>query len=152
MNIVHYPNPVLTQVAEEIREYGYALAKPLLKEMKEYVQDPKNHALGLAMPQIGISKRAFVAFFKGEVRICINPRIWDAKGTIKGTEGCLSLPGESGIVARHKKITALYTDENGNRKSMELKDLDAAVFQHELDHLNGILISSKFIKDDKKAI
>jgi peptide deformylase len=150
MNIIHYPHPILTEIAEDI--FNIDAHMDTLNKMKQYVENPENKALGLAMPQIGISKRGFVAWIKGEARIIINPRILSPKGTVRGTEACLSLPNQKGAVARYKRLKAVFTDETGKRRALDLKGLDAVVFQHELDHLDGILISSKFVEENKKVI
>lgn len=152
MKIVQHPAPILEKVAnpiEDINEY-----EADLNEMKAYVEEPKNNAAGLAMPQIGISKRAFVAFIEGKVEIFINPRILKkSKGMISLTngEGCLSIPDVKGVVPRHKKIDVVYTDINGERVSKTLVDVDAIVFQHEFDHLDGILFLSKMKSEAQTA-
>lgn len=153
MNIVQHPNPILETVSEPIENINEF--KATLLNMKSYVDNTDNNAAGLAMPQVGISKRAFVAYIDGEVEIFINPRILKAsKGLISLTsgEGCLSIPDVKGIVPRHKKIEVVYTNIEGERvPARTLTDIDAIVFQHEYDHLNGVLFTSK-MKSEAQAV
>lgn len=148
MKIVMYPDPILEQKAtpiENIADY-----RDILLEMKAFVENPENKALGIALPQVGISKRAFVANIDDKVEVIINPQIVkSSKAGIcltKG-EGCLSIPDASGIVYRSKKIKVEYTTLEGEIKKSTLQDLDAIVFGHEEDHLNGILFTSKVQKE-----
>ena len=62
-------------------------------------------------------------------------------------EGCLSLPGEFGNVSRAKRVVVKYQDENGKQEERELSDLDARVVQHEIDHLNGILLPIELLRE-----
>lgn len=148
MKIVMYPDPILEQVAtpiENIEDY-----RDILLEMKAFVENPENKASGIALPQVGISKRAFVAYIDGKVEVFINPRIVkESKKRIglEGGEGCLSIPDASGIVYRPKKIEVVYTTLEGERKTSTLQKLDAIVFGHEEDHLNGVLFTTKVQKE-----
>ncbi|MCK2000730.1 peptide deformylase [[Brevibacterium] frigoritolerans] len=148
MKIVMYPDPILEQVAtpiENIADY-----RDILLEMKAFVENPENKASGIALPQVGISKRAFVADIDGKVEVFINPRYVEKSKKhicLTNGEGCLSIPNASGKVYRPKKIEVAYTTLEGERKSSTLKELNAIVFGHEEDHLNGILFTTKVEKE-----
>lgn len=113
--------------------------KKLIKDMKETVK--KADGLGLAAPQVGISKRVFLAMFNGKMTAMINPEILTRSDeTSVMEEGCLSLPGIDVSVERPVEITVRYLDEKGATQERHLHDLDARVVQHEFDHLQGVLI------------
>jgi peptide deformylase len=127
---------------EEVNQY-----LDVFKEMKQLLK-PKNfgsdnhNGLGLALPQTGINKRGFV-FRKGDhYEIAINPKI--LKYSLKKKlydESCLSIPEEWYIVERSFELSVVYRDINFNIKPDRLLYRDAEVFQHEYDHLDGVLIS-----------
>ena len=105
-------------------------------------------AAGIALPQIGYPLRGFilskVLFALGGHRLCLNPSFQPAKGAVQAvdTEGCLSLPGKTYEVRRHTIIKATYTQLSGKTVTHTLAGFAARAFQHELDHLNGLLIST----------
>lgn len=122
--------------------------KKVFKEMKKLMQ--KKDGLGLAAPQIGIGERFFVIqlFRKNEegkyeflkFLEVINPKIIEkSKETEMDEEGCLSLPKVFDNVSRPKKIIASFFDLNNKDKTLKLEGMNARVFQHEYDHLEGIL-------------
>jgi len=154
MQIVTVPNPVLTKKAEKVTEFNDNL-KTLVENLKQALNTSKTPGAGLACPQIGISKRIFVAkkFFTDPAGndtfveiVFINPEILSqSKTTEISFEGCLSIPNTYGKVERAEKITVRYQDENGNLKKLKAEDYFARVIQHENDHLDGILFTSKAI-------
>jgi peptide deformylase len=82
----------------------------------------------------------------------INPTIIDkSKETILWEEACISLPGDTGIVKRHKHIKIEFTDVTGKRQKQKYKDFNAVIIQHEIDHLDGILFMDKVIPEKKKS-
>jgi peptide deformylase len=100
--------------------------------------------VGLAAPQIGILRRLVVIDVDdGNVYKMINPRITEYSGTQVDTEGCLSVPDVKGTVTRPQKVTVVYTDENGEEKTLSAEDLLARCICHETDHLDGILFIDK---------
>lgn len=102
----------------------------------------RKSALGVAAPQIGVSKRFFVMFLAKKFWVCINPKIISKYGgEFKLVEGCLSLPGYSKEMSRFDYIDVEFFDDSWKKITMSLCGLHARVFQHELDHLNGVLIS-----------
>lgn len=111
----------------------------LIKNMEETVK--KAEGLGLAAPQIGQSLRVCLVMLHGKMTPMINPDItWSSEETSVMTEGCLSLPKIEVNVERPVEVVVKYTDKKGQEQERRLHDLDAKVMQHELDHLNGVLI------------
>lgn len=104
--------------------------------------------VGIAAPQVGIRKRFFVMFpdyqTKSKIMYCFDPKILaHGRGISTMAESCLSVPGQSKSLDRWEIITVEYIDENGVKKMDTLKYWTARVFQHELDHLDGILCMFK---------
>ncbi|BBJ28484.1 peptide deformylase [Athalassotoga saccharophila] len=131
-----YGDPVLRKIAKEVLPGD--LTEELLKEMSEimYTQD----GVGLAAPQVGISKRFFMYDIGEKLNIVVNPQIIEKSREIEsGQEGCLSIPEIYEEVPRSVKIKVKYTDQNGNEYVRDLEGYEARVFQHEFDHLNGKL-------------
>ncbi|MBN2789964.1 MAG: peptide deformylase [Candidatus Delongbacteria bacterium] len=158
MEIKTYGAEVLNQIAEEVTEITEDL-RNTIEDM--IIECPKANGIGLAAPQIGISKRFFVVTMlsyeneQGEKvpsfkEAFINPVITDRKGSIKMEEGCLSVPGIYEIVERPEEISVKYTDLNGEEKIINAYGMLARVIQHEYDHLDGVLFISRIpqIKKD----
>ena len=93
----------------------------------------------MAAPQVGISKRVVVIDVGEGLIELINPKILETKGSQRGEEGCLSLKGKSGIVTRAQWVKVEAQDRDGEVFQMEGEDFLARAFQHEIDHLDGIL-------------
>lgn len=120
--------------------------KTLLDDMVDTMYDADG--VGLAAPQIGILKRLVVIDVGDDnVYKMINPKIIKTSGKQVDKEGCLSVPDIKGIVKRPKNVTVVYTDENGDEKTLEAEDLLARCVCHELDHLDGILFIDKMHKE-----
>ncbi|WII39431.1 peptide deformylase [Paenibacillus thiaminolyticus] len=138
--IVHEPDPVLHQVAKEVTKLTPNIHK-LLNDMADTMYHAEG--VGLAAPQIGILKRVIVVDVGDEHGLIemINPVILKAEGEQLGPEGCLSIPGLNGDVRRHQYITVQGLDRHGNTFTVEASDFLARAFQHEIDHLNGILFT-----------
>lgn len=103
-----------------------------------------NDGLGLAAPQIGISKRIIVVRLvpnNDDTLILINPEVVSSEGKIRGSESCLSLPGISVVLERAERIVVKALDIQGEESAKTFEGLMAVVLQHEIDHLNGILIT-----------
>ena len=139
---------VLKQKAKRILKKDIINKKELIKEMTDLMRESKG--LGIAAPQIGVSEKIVVIeieenpnypnLIKLPLTVMINPKVTPiGKEKIDGYEGCLSVPEIRGVVARYKKISVEYTDENGERYIKEFEDLQARVVQHEVDHLDGIV-------------
>lgn len=147
--IVQFPHEVLMQKASMITNQELkGELKSILNEVKQYVEEDKGVA-GLALPQIGISKKAFVAKIVlnnvEKTLIFINPQIrilpQDRAKKEKDFEGCLSISGEEFEVERFLKIQVFYRNENWKTMELKLSGRNARIVQHEFDHLNGVLIS-----------
>lgn len=116
--------------------------KTLLSDMLETMRAADG--VGLAAPQVGVLRRAVVIeVTEGEVLYLINPEIIETSGEQVGPEGCLSLPGEQGIVRRPNYVRIRATDLCGNEKTYEGMGLLARAMCHEIDHLDGILYPDK---------
>lgn len=105
----------------------------------------KNKGIGLAAPQIGLSKRLFVMDVNGTVRCCFNPEIVNSSNdTSDFEEGCLSFPGELCIIKRPSGVNVRYQNLQGTWIEETLTGLEARCFQHELDHLDGIVMHDRY--------
>ncbi|MFP4027914.1 MAG: peptide deformylase [Candidatus Brocadiia bacterium] len=133
-----YPDSVLTQVCDPVEKFDPGL-KNLLEKMHRLMKSEEG--IGLAAPQVGITKRFFVCRLpEGPISI-INPKIESSKGNHKMVEGCLSMPYTRVNVARNQTVRVSGYDADGNNIQAIGKDLWAHILQHEIDHLNGVLIS-----------
>lgn len=132
-----YPDPVLREPTEEVTSFDEEL-KSLADEMLEtmYASD----GIGLAGPQVGISKKIAVIEYKGEKYVLINPVIFEREGAIIVEEGCLSFPGIYEKVEAPELIKVEYQDVNGDHFEKDVEGFLACVFSHEIDHLNGKLL------------
>ena len=102
------------------------------------------NGIGLAAPQVGLSKRLFVMSVDGHDRTCFNPELVAAGSTfVQFQEGCLSFPGESCILNRPDEIQVRYQNHYGDWTEVTLTGLEARCFQHELDHLDGITMHDR---------
>lgn len=99
--------------------------------------------IGLAAPQVGINKRLFIMGNQDLLVACINPEIVETIGTVRDIEGCLSFPNLWLYVYRGETIKIRYTQVDNTVKESELSGLMARVYQHELDHLNGVCFDTK---------
>lgn len=140
LKIYTYPHPILNKVAGPVEDFGPA-QQQFFDDMVEtmYVED----GVGLAAPQVGVSKRILVAcptMRKGEEYVVVNPEIYYQEGRVIDIEGCLSVPGITGEVPRARIIKVRYQDREGKYHDRELRDFFARVLQHEIDHLDGKLL------------
>lgn len=103
-----------------------------------------NNGIGVAAPQLGISKRFFLYHYAGRSFIAVNPIIEHASEASESIlEGCLSIPGKQYQVSRSKLVTVKYVALDGELISETLDGLPARIIQHEIDHLDGICICDK---------
>lgn len=124
----------------------------LRRRMLATVQDPENTGVGIAAPQVGILRRmiAVQRFDKpGEpFEIYLNPKIVEYSAeTAPGHEGCLSIPDRSGEVKRTQRITLRYRDEQFAERLERISGFTAVIFQHEIDHLDGILYTDRMERE-----
>ena len=139
--IVKYPDPILSQPGEPVTEFNAELRK-LVADMFETTY--ANQGIGLAAPQVGVSKRVTVIDVSmGKVPkdklVLINPEIIFSEGKLYEEEGCLSFPDIREKVVRAAKVRIRAQDEKGKWFEMDGDDLLARAFQHEIDHLDGVL-------------
>ncbi|MCU0227752.1 MAG: peptide deformylase [Bryobacterales bacterium] len=140
--VVKYGDPVLETPAAPVENFGTEELRQLVEDMFETMY--ASRGIGLAAPQIGISKRlAVVDTSAGEDtemrRVLINPEITFREGKEVDEEGCLSIPGFRENVTRAKAIVVKGQDVFGNPVEIPAEDLMARAFQHEIDHLDGVL-------------
>jgi peptide deformylase len=137
--IRQWPDPVLKLQAQQVEEFGGDLRR-LVERMQSLMTDA--NGIGLAGNQAGVLRRVFVFRVEGEgPRAAVNPAIAERSEEVEtDDEGCLSLQGVLVPVERHVAITLEAQDEEGTPYRLELEGLDARVVQHELDHLDGVLI------------
>jgi len=141
---------VLRERAAEVKKITPNIEK-LLDNMLDTLYDA--NGVGLAAPQIGVSKRVIVVDVgEGPIEL-INPVILERKGEVVDIEGCLSIPGVSGEVRRAAYVRVKGLNRRGERVEVEGEGLLARALQHEIDHLDGILFIDKAEKTfrDKKA-
>ncbi|WP_018111957.1 peptide deformylase [Thermus igniterrae] len=158
-----YGDPVLRKKARPVQDFSGL--KKLAEDMLETMFEARG--VGLAAPQIGLSQRLFVAVEyadepEGEERplrdlvrrvyVVANPVLLHQEGQVEGTEGCLSLPGlYSEEVPRAERIRVAYQDEEGRERTLELEGYMARVFQHEMDHLDGVLFFERLPRAKREA-
>ena len=146
-----YPDPVLRMRANEVENFDDDLRR-LVRRMKDLMQDA--NGVGLAGTQVGTLQRVFVFQPEGEdeaPRALVNPVLTaTSEVTIGDTEGCLSMQGVTIPVERPVKVTIEGKDENGEDVRLELEERDARVVQHELDHLDGILILDRTTPEGRR--
>lgn len=144
LQIYEYPHPILREKATEVPAVDEEI-KQLLSDMLETMYDA--NGVGLAAPQVGISKRMVVIDVeqdeetgKGNPICMVNPKItWASEEINIHCEGCLSVPKQSAEVERPASVKVKYTDEKGEEHEVLAEGLFATAVQHELDHLDGVL-------------
>ena len=148
--IRQYPDPVLRLEASEVVEFDGDLEQ-LVERMIHLMQDARG--VGLAANQVGILRRVFViqADEDEEPRALVNPVIVERSDELdEDDEGCLSMQGVVVPVERPVRIRVEAKDEHGHEVTLELEGLPARVAQHELDHLDGVLILDRTSPDGKR--
>jgi peptide deformylase len=141
--IVELGDPVLRKKCRPVPVVNRSIQK-LLDDMAESMYAA--NGVGLAAPQVGISKRVVVVDVGDGLWELVNPEIVYSEGEEIGVEGCLSIPGVAGEVKRAYKVRVRGLDRKGNIKVISAEGLGARALQHELDHLDGILFIDKSIK------
>jgi peptide deformylase len=142
-----FGDPVLKQPARDVEELDgslVALAESMYDTMYEAI------GLGLAAPQIGVQRRFFTYDVGEGPRTIINPQIIDASGEWVYNEGCLSVPGIHFEIVRPKLVTLRGLGLDGSELEIEADEVLARVFQHEIDHLNGVLLLDRLEPDERK--
>lgn len=139
--ILHYPDPLLKQVATPVEQFDEAL-KVLAADMAETMYAAPG--VGLAAPQIGVSKRLVVIDCASRdegpgLITAVNPEIVMTEEDVFEEEGCLSVPGYFAKVPRKARARVRFQDLAGTSQELEVQGLWAIAFQHEIDHLDGVL-------------
>jgi peptide deformylase len=146
-NIRQYGDPVLKQVTTDVTNIDGTVASLIDKMIATMYAAPGS---GLAANQIGISKRLFVYDAGDGPKAIINPRIVESDGEWTYEEGCLSVPGLSWEITRPNAVHLVGLDLDGNEISIETDEFEGRVFQHEMDHLDGILLIERLDEDQRK--
>jgi len=153
--IIGTNNPVLRQPGKKIKKITPEIQK-LIDDMVETMRAAPG--VGLAAPQVAQSVRLFVAEIQddpdqpgsGKLYVVINPEYaYKSDEMITGVEGCLSVPGWAGEVERHEQIAVKGLDRHGRKIKLETSGWLARIFQHEIDHLDGVLFTDHIQDPDK---
>jgi peptide deformylase len=144
--IIIEPDPILHKVAKKVTnlELKLPLTQQLIDDM--FVTMHNAPGIGLAAPQVGIGKRIIVVQLGGEddpAYAVVNPVLSDFEGEEEGVEGCLSIPGKIGDVKRAAACTVTGLDREGKKFTLRAEGMLARCFQHEVDHIDGVLITDK---------
>lgn len=148
LQVIELGNPILRQQAQPILDVRCDRIQTLIDNLLVTVKQA--NGVGIAAPQVAQSERLFIVASRPNPRYptapemeptaMINPRLLaHSDETVKGWEGCLSVPGIRGLVPRHRAIEVEYIRRDGTLVKQELTDFVARVFQHELDHLDGVI-------------
>jgi peptide deformylase len=142
-----FGDPVLNQVTTEIENIDgriAALAQTMIETMNEAP------GVGLAANQVGVQKRLFV-YDKGEgPHVVVNPKILETDGEWTYEEGCLSVPGLSWEIVRANSVHLVGFDLDGNEIDIQTEEYEGRIFQHEMDHLDGILLIERLDADQRR--
>lgn len=141
--IVTSEDPILRKTSRRVEKFDEKLCT-LLDDMRDTLK--KAEGAGLAAVQVGILRRVVLVDVGDGLLELINPEIIETKGEIEDTEGCLSVPGEWGLVRRPEYVKIKAQDRRGVWRRYEGTDLKARCFCHEIDHLDGIIYTDKVIK------
>ncbi len=155
LKIITPENPTLRQKAAPVERVRDMALQQLIDQMIATMRSV--NGAGLAAPQVDQSLRMAVIETPAEVDeegeeipdsrklyTIINPEItWASRKMVKGIEGCLSIPGYVGEVSRHQAIHVSGLDRSGKKLNLKLKGWDARIFQHEIDHLDGVLYTDR---------
>jgi peptide deformylase len=162
--VLQFPDPRLKRVSEPVGEITDAI-RTLARDMIEVMYDEPG--IGLAAPQVGEAIRLVVMDTDWtdegqdrDPRVLVNPEILEREGKITWTEGCLSVPDYTADVERAARVVVRYTDLEGREVVEDVRDLRAVCFQHEIDHLDGVLFIDRisrlkrnlYVKRRKKAL
>lgn len=143
-------DPVLRREAKPVDDIDGRVVR-LVDDMVETLRETVG--IGLAAPQVGVRKRIFVWDMDdgAGMRTLINPEIVESDGEWAFDEGCLSIPGLSWELVRPKTVHIVGRDLDGNEVDYEADELEARLFQHEIDHLNGTLLIERLDADTRKT-
>jgi peptide deformylase len=147
LTIRQYGDPVLKERTRDVENIDGSIAN-LVESMIETMYAAPG--TGLAANQVGVQRRLFVYDIGDGPVTVINPQIVESDGEWVYDEGCLSVPGLSWDIVRPNAVHLVGLDLDGNEVSIEATELEGRVFQHELDHLDGILLVERLDEDQRK--
>ncbi len=151
MDVLHHPSPILKSRAREIDVTTDDALRELVRSMAETMYE--ENGIGLAAPQVGVDKRLIVFDVDDRLAALCNPVIVEAsEETLVEEEGCLSVPGVSVPVERSRRVVCNGQTLEGRDISIDASDLLARVLQHEIDHLDGVLILDRAPAELRKEI
>ncbi|MCC6239502.1 MAG: peptide deformylase [Phycisphaerales bacterium] len=151
LQIIFHPDPRLKKRSVPVQVFDENL-KALASRMLELMRQASG--VGLAAPQVGLNYRLFVMNATGnpeDDRVYVNPELYDPAGEEEGEEGCLSLPKIAGTILRNKSMRLKALDLDGNPVEAAETGFIARIWQHETDHLNGVLITDRMGSVEKMA-
>jgi len=143
-----YGDPVLASKASTVADIDAKVVR-IVDEMFSTLYR-SDSGIGLAAPQVGIQRQIFVWDMGDDPLVVINPEIVESDGEWVYDEGCLSIPGLYVQMTRPKTVLLRGLDLDGNEFELEADELEARLFQHELDHLNGILMFDRMQPEQRK--
>ena len=149
LQIIHFPDPRLRKPSADVTAFDQSL-KALADRMLQLMREAKG--VGLAAPQVGLNQRLFVANHSGDPqddRVYVNPVLTLLDGESIAEEGCLSLPDIHIDVIRADKVKLDAHDLDGQPVSLEREGFEARVWQHEVDHLLGVMLTDRMSFTDK---
>jgi len=142
LRILTVPDPVLSKKSTEVDDTKDPFIQGLISNMQETLKQAKG--IGLAAPQVGVNKRVIIVKLWHHEYVLINPRLtYKSREKEVSEEGCLSLPGVYFKIERSKKVRVKAQDPEGKKVKIKAKGLLARALQHEIDHLEGILIKER---------
>lgn len=157
--IITIPNPILRQKSKPVQKVDKKVLD-LIKNLEETLESTDNpKGIGISAPQIGIPKRVLIMKLGKDKLVIVNPKItFTSKEMLKNKlkkdkrfmEGCLSVPELWGFVDRPYQVKVVYLDENGIEQKKDFIGKNASLFQHEYDHLDGILFIDRVLKQKGK--
>lgn len=144
--IRRFGEPVLRQKAKRISKVDKSIRR-LVDDMIETMHDA--NGVGLAAPQVGVSLRLIIIeASEGDMQVLVNPEIVKSNGERIVDEGCLSLPGYVGEVARSTQVTVKAQNLDGKEIRIKANELLAQALEHEIDHINGVLFVDRLVSPD----
>jgi peptide deformylase len=147
LRIIEYPHPTLREISEpidHIDNYIISLSNAMVATLRyrtliDFFVD-RSTPRGLAAPQVGISKRLIVCGLRGEIHVMINPEILEKNGVFSTHDDCMSVrKGDNKILQRSTYLKLGYKDLDNRERTFIARNHDAALLEHEIDHLNGVL-------------
>jgi peptide deformylase len=147
LEIRTYGDPVLRQATREVEDIDGRVAALATQMIETMYAAP---GAGLAANQVGVSRRLFVYDAGDGPVTVVNPRLVESDGEFTFAEGCLSVPGHVWDITRPDRVHLVGFDLEGNELSIEASEYEGRIFQHELDHLDGILLVERLDPDQRK--